>query len=170
MTGEFQLRSISGREITRWLVPDSGGVAQDATLTCDVHLEGRYHGETLAPGAPEARSESPDFRLVLKGLHLRPQDLERLAGRITEVLALPLVDRRLATFAFTCGMGELFDQSLRLTLGQRDDVRSGARPVATLDYVAGRMRGSFSYVVDAGALGDFAAGIEAVLPEAGRSG
>jgi hypothetical protein len=62
-------------------------------------------------------------------------------------------------------MGALFDQSLILRVGQRDDTRSAGRPVATLTYSVGRMRGEMSYVIDHEGLSRFTAGIARALGE-----
>jgi hypothetical protein len=156
----WELSSVSGREAARWTVTGCDGRGEDAALTCDVRLEGQYYGEALAARSP---GDVPDFALVLRGLDLRRRELDRLAEYLAEWLALPpaaLGDQRAG---FTCGMGALFDQSLILTVGRRDDTRSAGRPVATLAYGVGRMRGEMSYVIDHRCLGRLAAGIARAL-------
>ena len=64
-------------------------------------------------------------------------------------------------------MGALFDQRLILTVGRRDDTRSAGRPVATLAYAVGRMRGELSYVVDHHGLRHLGEGIARALGDAG---
>ena len=63
-------------------------------------------------------------------------------------------------------MGALFDQSLTLAIGQRADVVSSGRPVATLEFSVGRLRGDFRYLVDADTLGQFTRGIQTALESA----
>ena len=156
----WELSSVSGREAARWTVTGCDGRGEDAALRCDVRLEGQYYGEALGAQSP---GDVPDFALVLRGLDLRRRELDRLAGYLAEWLALPpaaLGDQRAG---FTCGMGALFDQSLILTVGSRDDTRSAGRPVATLAYGVGRMRGEMSYVIDRECLRRLAAGIARAL-------
>ena len=64
-------------------------------------------------------------------------------------------------------MGALFDQSVILSVGRRDDTRSAGRPVATLAYAVGRMRGEMSYVIDHHGLRHLAAGIARALEGTG---
>jgi hypothetical protein len=127
-----------------------------------VRLEGRYHGEEL--GA-QPLGDIPDFTLVLRGLDLRRRDLDRLAGYLAEWMALPPAALGDQSAGFTCGMGALFDQSLILTVGRRDDTRSAGRPVATLAYGVGRLRGEMSYVIDHQGLRHLAAGIARALED-----
>jgi len=154
------LSSVSGREATRWTVRGSDGRGVDGTLTCDVRLEGQYYGEALGAQPP---GDVPDFALVLRGLDLRRRELDRLAGYLAEWLALPPAALGDQGAGFTCGMGALFDQRLTLTVGRRDDTRSAGRPVATLAYGVGRMRGEMSYVIDHQCLRHLAAGIAGAL-------
>lgn len=153
---EWTLASASGREIARWIVmADRGGV-----LTCDVRLDGRYLGETLG-GAPG--DSTPDFSVTMRGLEIPRRDLDRLVGHLQAWLALPPMALADPASGLRCGMGALFGQRLDLEIGARDDVASGWRPVATLAYAVGRLRGELTLILDAEPLARFAAEIAAAL-------
>jgi hypothetical protein len=160
----WELPSNSGREVSRWTVTEVRGEAAEKTYRCDVALEGRFYGDTLGSAVVD---EIKDFSLVVRGLQLRHQELSRLVDRLRQWLSLPLAALKDRSLEFSCGMGGLFDQSLLLTLGQRDDTISGGRPVATLAYIVGRMNGELSYPVDPSCLEILADGIERVLECAG---
>lgn len=160
----WDLPSVSGREAARWIITGCHGQGEDAALTCDVRLEGRYFGDLL-DASP--RGETPDFALLLRGLDLRRRDLDRLAGHLAAWSVLPPAALGDDGAGFTCAMGALFDQRLILGVGRRDDTRSGGRPVATLTYGVGRMRGELSYVVDHHGLRHLATGIARALGDGG---
>jgi len=159
----WELPSSSGRENSRWTVTEINGKGAERTFRCDVALEGQFYGETLESASV---GDLQDFGLVVRGLQLRHDELTRLVGTLGEWLALPLGQLRDHSLAFSCGMGGLFDQSLRLSLGQRDDTISDGRPVATLEYIVGRLKGELSYPVDQSCLRIMAEGIEGVLRHA----
>lgn len=160
----WTLASTSGRETARWVVTGDAGAA--AGLTCDVHLEGHYLGETLGGRA----EREPDFALVLRGLEIPRRDLDRLSAHLDAWLALPPYAVADPGSGLRCGMGALFDQRLDLAIGARDDVLAAGRPVATLTYAVGRLRGDLTLIVDHGGLTRFAAGIAAALGDARARG
>ena len=155
--GGWELASVTGREVSRWTIAGASGDA----FVCDVTLEGQYHGETLGAGW-----QGRDFALAMRGLELSRPDLDRLAEHLSEWLALPPAALADPGRGLTCGMGALFDQRLALSIGQRADVVSGGRPVATLEFAVGRLRGDFRYVVDGTSLKRFADGIHLALTSA----
>jgi hypothetical protein len=168
MAGDgWALPSASGREIARWTVTGERGHGDDSTLTCDVELAGRYYGETLDAGVDGDR---PDFRLVLRGLALPRRELARLASWLAQWLALPAAALHESRLEVSRALGGLFDQSFVLRMGPREDVTSGGRPVATLAYCVGRMRGELVYTVDPDGLRRFAAGIERALADRAPAG
>lgn len=156
----WTLASASGREIARWIVTGE----RDDALACDVHLEGRYLGETLG-GA--SRESTPDFSLAMRGLEIPRRDLDRLVAHLDAWLALPPVALADPASGLRCGMGALFGQRLDLEIGAREDVASAWRPVATIAYTVGRLRGEFTLIVDAAPLARLAAEIAAALGDAG---
>ena len=159
----WELPSSSGRETSRWTVTEINGEGAERSFRCDVVLEGQFYGETLDSSSA---SDLRDFDLVVRGLQLRHDELSRLVDTLREWLGLPLAQLRDHVLEISCGMGGLFDQSLCLTLGQRADTISDGRPVATLEYIVGRLRGELSYPVDQSCLRIMAEGIEAVLGHA----
>ena len=174
----WQLSSSSGREVSRWTVTEIDGTGSARTFCCEVSLEGRFYGDALdsnPTSTPASTStststsveESRDFGLVVRGLLLRQDELSRLVDTLREWLDLTPVQQRQRPLALDCGMGALFDQSLRLTLGLRDDTLVLDRPVATLAYIVGRLRGELSYAVDPSCLQILVEGIEAALEVAG---
>jgi len=155
---QWELPASSGRERAVWKVVRR----ENDGFCCDVELRGRYFGELLE-AAPQAALPRSDFVLELRGLQLLAVDLQRFADHLREWLQLPLAELRQRSLAVSCGMGGLFDQHLQLELGPRDDTISAGRPVATLGYVVGRLRGELSYVVDPGCLEILERGIRAAL-------
>jgi hypothetical protein len=153
----WELPGSSGIETTRWDVIDVHGQGNERTYRCDISLQGRFYGETLDPTTADGMQ---DFCLVIRGLQLRHDGLLRFTAQIREWLALPAPELPRSRLEVSCEMGGLFDQSLRLTLGQRDDMLSGRGPIATLSYLIGRMKGELAYPVDQSCLGSMADGME----------
>jgi hypothetical protein len=156
----WELPSSSGRELCTWTVVEVGTRDDDRTYQCDVSLEGCFFGETLDPWAG---TRDPDFALVVRGMLLRRDELERLARTLGEWLSLSPAELRDRALELSCGMGGLHDQSILLTLGRRDDTSSMGRPVATVSYLVGRMRGELTYIVDQSCLRVLMEGIERAL-------
>lgn len=145
----WTLASSTGREKATWVVRQAEGAGGDAALRCHIILEGRFFGETLGSGSPAASpAASPDFRLEINGLAIRISTLQRLHDHLARWLDLPLSGMRAARLALDCDMGGLFDQDVRLILGDRADTLSSGRPVATVKYVVGRMSGEMVFVTD----------------------
>lgn len=163
-TDFWELPSNSGREVSRWTVIETCGSGDERAYRCDIALEGQFYSEMFDSAAV---GDLRDFGLVIHGLMLRHHELQRLVSHLREWLSLPPAELRDRSLDLTCGMGGLFDQSLRLALGQRDDTLSGGRPVATLVYLVGRMKGELSYPVDPSCLKIMADGIERILERAG---
>ncbi len=137
----WQLSSSSGRETVRWDVREVR--ATEGALVCDVRLEGQYFGDGLGEA-----SAAPDYGLLFRGLAIRVADLERLCSYLGEWLRLPIGEQARHPLSVVCDVGGLFDQSLTLSLGHRDDTLSGGHPTATFRYIAGRLTGELSFVVD----------------------
>src|SRR5262249_25093557 len=143
-SSSWQLTSSSGREWVRWDLQEVHAREQRAALICDIHLEGQYFGAALGGEATGVR----DYHLLLGGLAIGRDELERLSLYLRQWLQLPLAQQARRPPALTCNVGGLFDQSLTMTLGQRDDTLSGGRPVATFRYIVGRLTGELSFVTD----------------------
>lgn len=156
----WELPSNTGQETCRWSVQDAEGEGDARVFLCCVRLEGRFFDASL--GGTAIREER-DYALEIRGLQVRVDELARLTAHLGEWLRLPLPDMRSTALELSCGMGGLFDQSLRLTLGARKDTISGGHPVATLDYIIGRMKGELSYPVDPTCLQKLVDGIDRVL-------
>jgi hypothetical protein len=148
----FALSSSTGSETVTWDVREREEGTCGTAITCDVTLAGSYFEGLFASGGRE-----PDFRLVLRELRLSVRDLERLVDPIDAWLADVSPGR--PPIALVCSMGGLFDQSLLLELGPRDDTLSGGRPVARLRYVVGRMTGEMIFPTDSSCLSCFVDGI-----------
>jgi hypothetical protein len=161
--GSWQLTSISGREAARWDVQERHETARrGVALSCNVQLEGQYFGAALGES-----SKVRDYRLLLKGLEVGTMELKRLSSYLGEWLKLPLAEQAGHPLTFVCNVGELFDQSLTMKLGKRDDTLADGNPIVTLGFIVGRLKGELSLVTDQKGLELFCAGIDAVLHEAG---
>lgn len=156
----WQLSSHGGREQVTWHARRAEGTGDEAVLTCDIVLVGRFFGETLGSGPPDA---SPDFSLEIRGLAVRIPTLQRLHDHLTRWLDLPLAEMRTARLEVDCDMGGLFDQDVRLILGDRQDTLSSGRPIATLKYLVGRMSGELSFVTDPTCLVSLRDGVDAAI-------
>ena len=156
--GSWQLASNSGREVARWDVHERHETSRGVALTCDVQLEGQYFGAALG-----GLSEMRDYRLLLRDLSVGTLELGRLSSYLGEWLRLPLAEQVSHPLTFVCNVGELFDQSLTMTLGGRDDTLSDGKPVVTLGFIVGRLRGELVFVTDQKCLGLFCADIGAML-------
>ncbi|HEV8199730.1 MAG TPA: hypothetical protein VGS03_06890 [Candidatus Polarisedimenticolia bacterium] len=156
----WQLASGTGREHMTWTargIDDSGA---ETTLVCDVALAGRFFGAAL-----EARpaGKQPDFHLDIRGLTVTVSTLERLHDHLTRWLSLPPFEQSRTPLGLDCDMGSLFDQHVRLLLGERADTLSGGRPVATVRYVVGRMTGEMWFATEADGLSTFSEQIRSGL-------
>ncbi|ANM31619.1 hypothetical protein ABI59_21765 [Acidobacteria bacterium Mor1] len=156
----WTLPSNSGRERATWSVTDENEDAGERIYTCRVLLEGSFYGETLSSG--EA-GPAQDFGLVIHGLQVRHTVLNRLLSHLQEWLELPPAQLRSRELELSCGVGGLFDQALRLRFGPREDILSGGHPVATLEYVVGRMKGELSFAVALSGLQTMTAELNQVL-------
>ena len=156
----WALASSSGGERVTWRVRSVEGCGDDTVLACDIILQGRFFGESLGSSHPDA---PPDFDLEIRGLAVRIATLQRLHEHLQRWLELPLAEMRTARLQLDCDMGGLFDQDVRLILGDRVDTLSAGRPVATVQYVVGRMSGGMSFVTDQTCLGTLREGVEAAI-------
>jgi len=120
----------------------------------------------LAPRSVGMVSVLRDYGLVLKGLAICVTELERLATFLDSWLRLSLAEQTQHAPSIECSVGGLFDQSLVMCLGERDDTLSGGKPVATFRYVTGRMKGELSFVTDQSCLRALSDGIRAALTRA----
>jgi hypothetical protein len=159
----WEVVSSSGRERAAWLARPVEDPGSAEALTCDVVLIGRFFGASLDAAPP---GPSPDFGLEMRGLAVRIATLQRLHAHLRSWLDLPLAEQRRTRLAFDCEMGGLFDQDVRLILGERADTLSAGHPVATVKFVVGRMSGEMSFVTDQTCLAALCAGLAKVL---GRS-
>lgn len=155
----WQLNSNSGRESVRWDLSGERTSQNSKVLLCDVQLTGQYFGATLGGDDPKLR----DYALVLRRLAIGVPELDRLSSFLRSWLHLPLADQANHPPAFDANVGGLFDQSLIMSLGKRDDTISAGKPVATFRYIAGRLRGELSFVTDQSCLRILSEGIDAVL-------
>lgn len=142
---QWTLPSNSGREQAVWVVTSTKDSAEGKIYTCRVTLEGKFFEATLAS---EELGPAQDFALTIHGLQLRETVLLRLQEQLQSWLALPLAQLRDRELELDCGVGGYHDQALRLRFGQRVGIISEGKPVATLEYVIGRMRGEISFTVD----------------------
>ena len=165
MSGSWALVSRSGRERVTWHVRAVEGTGADAVLTCDIALSGQFFGESLGSGRPEA---PPDFSLEIRGLLLRLSTLQRLYDHLKRWLDLPLAEMRSTRLRLDCDMGGLFDQDVRLLLGERADTLSSGHPVATVKYIVGRMSGELSFVTDPSCLASLCEEVGAALRRESR--
>lgn len=156
----WSLVSNSGRERVRWLARAIEKAGAEAALRCDIFLEGRYFGASLDS---EAADDPADFRLEIRGLSVRITTLERLHDHLKRWLDLPLSELRRTRLDLDCDMGGLFDQQLRLIVGERPDVLSSGHPVATVKYIVGRMSGEMAFVTDQSCLSGLRMGIGEIL-------
>jgi len=156
----WEIVSSSGRERAAWLARPAAGPGSAEALTCDVVLTGRFFGASLDAAPPGG---SPDFTLAVRGLAVRIATLQRLHAQLRSWLDLPLAEQRRTRLALDCEMGGLFDQDVRLILGERADTLSAGHPVATVKFVIGRMSGEMSFVTDQTCLGSLCAGLAKVL-------
>lgn len=128
---------------------------------CDIHLAGEYYGASLA----ESRSEVRDYSLTLRGMAVGISELQRMCSTIESWLDLSLAEQARQRLGLECSVGGLFDQSVILKLGRRDDMISGGNPVATFMYLVGSMRGELVFVTDQSCLRELTTGIRAALSE-----
>ena len=163
----WSLVSNSGRERITWLPTGIEGIGDEAALRCDIVLEGRFFGEALESGPPGAPA---DFALTIRGLSVRVSTLERLFDLLKQWRDLPLSQMRTRRLELDCDMGGLFDQQVRLIVGDRSDTLSSGHPVATVRYVVGRMSGELSFVTDQSCLFGLQAGIGEALASLRPSG
>jgi len=155
------LSSNSGRESVSWVLTDAQPGGRGQVVTCDIHLAGQYFGSSLAAGDRELR----DYELSLYGMAVGVVELERLSSTISTWHQLPLAEQARHKLAVECNVGALFDQSLTLILGRRDDRLSGGNPVATFKYLVGSLSGELVFVTDQSCLFGLAAGIHEALEE-----
>lgn len=134
-------------------------------MVCDVELAGRFYGAAFEarPATPQ-----PDFHLEIRGLAITVSTLERLHDHLTRWLSLPPFEQTKTSLGLDCDMGSLFDQHVRLLLGERTDTLSGGQPVATVRYVMGRMTGEMWFATDADGLSMFSEQIRSGLRWASR--
>jgi hypothetical protein len=162
MIRSWRLNSNSGRETVCWKVREGPRSNHANAFVCDIHLTGQYFGATLGGDSSELR----DYSLVLKGLAIGVAELERLATFLHTWLQLPLAEQGHHPPSFDCKVGGLFDQSLIMSLGERDDTISGGKPVVTFRYLTGCLKGELSFVTDQSCLLELSEGIRAVLATA----
>jgi hypothetical protein len=156
----WRLASGTGREKVTWTARAFERSGSEDAITCDVTLAGRYF-----PASLDARDAggTPDFHLELRGLAVTISTLERLHDHLTRWLALSPSERSQTGLSVDCDLGSLFDQHIRLLLGERSDTLSAGQPVATLRYVVGRMTGEMWFATDADSLTDFSQQVRAAL-------
>jgi hypothetical protein len=161
----WQLASATGREHITWSARGLEGSGAEDSILCDVALSGRYYGAAL-----EARPATapPDFHLGIRGLAVWVSTLERLHDHLTRWLSLSPLEQKNTALGLDCDMGSLFDQHVRLLLGERADTLSGGQPVATVRYVVGRMTGELWFATEATGLSTFSEQIRSGLRWASR--
>jgi|KBSSwiStaDraftv2_1062776.scaffolds.fasta_scaffold615487_2 hypothetical protein len=161
----WQLASSTGREAVTWVARSVDDSGPETALVCDVALAGRFYGAAL-----EARpaTAQPDFHLDIRGLAITVSTLERLHDHLTRWLSLPPLEQRKTALGLDCDLGSLFDQHVRLLLGERADTLSGGQPVATVRYVVGRMTGELWFAAEPDGLSSFSEQIRAGLRWASR--
>ena len=155
----WQLNSTSGRESVCWEIREFPLPQRGNALVCDICLAGEYFGAALGGDTSELR----DYSLVLRGLAVGMVELERLVAFLRSWLQLPLAEQAQHPLALECKVGGLFDQDVIMVLGERADVLSDGKPVATFRYVTGRLRGELSFVTDPSCLRGLCQGIDAAL-------
>jgi len=156
----WQLVSGAGREKITWTARALDGSGSEDAILCDVTLEGRYFGAALEM---RPASETPDVHLEIRKLAVTVSTLERLHDHLTRWLSLPSFEQRRTPLGVDCDMGSLFDQHVRLLLGERADTLSGGQPVATVRYVVGRMTGEMWFATEAEELSMFSEQIRSAL-------
>jgi hypothetical protein len=156
----WRLSSGGGREKATWVARSLDDSGPETAIVCDVTLSGRFFGASLDARGAE---EHPDFDLEVRGLAVTVSTLERLHDHLTRWLSLPALEQRRTTLGLDCDMGSLFDQHVRLLLGERPDTLSAGQPVATLRYVMGRMAGEMWFATDADGLGRFSEEVRSAL-------
>jgi len=149
----WELLSSDGRESARWIVLERDALAPEPAFLCDVILAGHYFSAPLAAGSGSEASR--DFTLELRRLAVPTRTLDRLVTALQAWLDQPARELDASRLALDCELGGLFDQRLRLVLGERADTLSSGHPVATLSYTVGRLRGELSFVTDPACLAAF---------------
>lgn len=157
----WHLNSSSGRDSVSWDAVADLPRAQPEVVLCDIQLAGEYYGAALADSASGLR----DYSLTLRGMAVGMRELQRMCSTIESWLDLSLAEQARQRLGLDCSVGGLFDQSLVLSLGSRDDIISGGKPVATFKYLVGSMRGELVFVTDQSCLRELTTGIRAALGE-----
>jgi hypothetical protein len=156
----WTLVSGTGREQVAWTARGRDDAGSGTAIPCDLTLAGRFYGAALEDRVP---APHPDFHLEIRGLAVPVPTLERLHDHLARWIDLSPIERRNAPLGLDCDMGSLFDQHVRLLLGERADTLSAGQPVATLRYVVGRLAGEMWFATDADALTRWSEEIRAAL-------
>jgi hypothetical protein len=111
-----------------------------------IHLRGRYWdgGEQTFP-----------LSTSISGLWLSAPSLTSLRDHISQWLRQPL--RHLIADDLSAGfeLAQLYNQSVHVRFGRRDDTISDMKPVVTIAFLAGALQGEFHFVTDQSCLALF---------------